>query len=240
MNMFFANRKKLILIIIAVLLLIAAVIATVVIVSDKPDRDVNTPFENAEVNAVDKVEADLGEGLKVVTVGNYTGVFFEDGTDEIVTDILMIELYNSSDKDLQLARIKLKYPDFSAEFEATNIPSGMSAVLLSKSRSPYTSEKYQSISADNVVFFDSSMNKMEELLKVDGGDGYVEVQNISDETIDGTTYVYYKNVADDKLYGGITYRAKISEAIPAGESVKILTGHFTEKNTMVVQVLNAK
>ena len=237
MNNAFTKRNYIMLA--AMVLLIALVAAVFFGCSDDNIPEETTLNDTTRTQSDDKAVVELGEGLEIMSIGNYTGLYFEDGTDETVTNVLMIELLNSSEKDLQLARINLEYTDFSAEFEATNIPSGMSAIILAKNRTPYTSEKYLSIGADNVIFFETPMDKMESVVKIGGGEGYIDVENISAEAFDGTTYVYYKNFAGDKLYGGITYRAKISEALPAGESVRILTNHFTEKNTLVVQVINA-
>ncbi len=240
MKNLWVKNKKIILIAVIALVLVGVLIVSVILITKNSSEGSDKPQETSQIQIADNVEVDLGDGLKILSVGNYTGLYFEDGTDDTVTNVLMLELYNSSDKDLQLARVGLEYTDFTADFEATNIPAGSSVVVLAKNRIPYTSEKYVSISTDNIVFFDSPMEKMEDTLVVGGGEGYVDVKNISDNTVSTTTYVYYKNYSKDKFYGGITYRAQITEPIEAGESVRVLTNHFSEKNTMVVQVQNAE
>ena len=72
--------------------------------------------------------------LTILNIGNYTGVYMEDGSDEVLSGVMMIVLENNSEKDLQLARIYITYSDETAEFEVTNLPAGEKAVLLEKNR----------------------------------------------------------------------------------------------------------
>lgn len=236
MNLSMPNKSRKILVISIVCLLVAvAVIVTVMLFAGTNKLP---EFSGSSTEITDKSKIDLGEELYVTAIGNYTGLFLEDGSDRVVTNVMMLMLENSSDKDLQLARVNIVYDDFTAEFEATNIPSGKSVVLLEKNCRQYSDEEYNSISLSNISFFKDSMSLMEDSVSVTGGDGYVQIDNVSSKDINGTTYVYYKNIASDTFYGGITYRAKLEETIKAGESVRIPTQHFNEGNSCVVQVTN--
>lgn len=230
------NNKKLLAILVT-LFLITVLSVAVFIVIDLSDQKL-PEFKGSETSIADKKLIDLGNDLSVTSIGNYTGLFFEDGSDDVVSDVMMIVLKNEAEKDLQLARVSVLYENYSAEFEATNIPAGKSVVLLEKNRRPFDNNKYISASAKNVVFFDEPMLNMSDAFVVYCEESCLEIKNISDKDISGTTYVYYKNVADDVLYGGITYRAVVEETIPAGESVSVLTQHCTVNNTEVMQVLN--
>ncbi len=195
-------------------------------------------YPDLYINDFEPVE--VADGLRVTSMGTYSGLFLEDGSDDVVSPVMMIILENVSDKDLQLARISAEYTEFTASFEATDIPAGESVVLLEKNRRALPSGDYSELVADNVAFFNDQMSLMEETFSVSYGEGYVELKNISNEEINGTTYVYYKNISSDMLYGGITYRAKYEGTIPKGGSVKVLTKHFTEKNTVITQIVNVK
>lgn len=179
----------------------------------------------------------LEQGLVITDMSNYAGIYMEDGSDEIVSGVMMVILENTSELDLQLARIEVVYEDFTAAFEVTNLPAGQSVVLLEKSRSSMPGEDHQRIDIKNVVFFDEPMTMMEDVLEISGGDGYLDVKNISGETLTGEIFIYYKNSARDLLYGGITYRARIENGIGAGETIRILTGHYTEGNSRILHVL---
>lgn len=179
----------------------------------------------------------LEQGLVITDMSNYAGIYMEDGSDEIVSGVMMIILENTSDRDLQLARIEVVYEDFTAAFEVTNLPVGQSVVLLEKSRSGMPAENYQRIDIKNVVFFDEPMTMMEDVLEITGGNGYLDVKNISGEDLTGEIFIYYKNSASDLLYGGITYRARIDSGVGAGETIRILTGHYSEGNSRILHVL---
>ena len=179
---------------------------------------------------------DLSDGLCVTDVGSYAGIYMEDGSDEPVSNVLMMVLENTSEKDLQLARIQLAYSDFTAEFEATNLPAGESVVLLEKNRRDASEEEYQSAVTSDVVFFDEPMSLQEDHLSVSGYNGGIQVTNISDGDISGDIVIYYKNSAGELLYGGITYRARVEGGIAAGETARIMTGHYTPDHCRILWI----
>lgn len=88
------------------------------------------PTEPTE--ATEPQEILVGDGLRILTISGYAGIYMEDGSDETVVDVMMLILENTSGQDLQLARIDVTYTDFTAEFEVTNLPAGEKVVLLEK------------------------------------------------------------------------------------------------------------
>lgn len=169
----------------------------------------------------------LGDNLYITEIGDYTGSYMEDGSNEIVTNVLMLILKNEGTQDLQFAKINLTYADFTANFEVTNLPAGESVVLLEKNRHAYVSDSYLQAKAENVVFFPENMNLKEDQVKITGGKGVITVENVSGETL-GKIYVYYKNSATDLFYGGITYRSTVEAGLEPGESVTVQTKHYYE------------
>lgn len=231
-----AVGKKLWFIIVAAILVVCVAVGGIIFGISSNDR--YSSFKGSVLNAEKFTPVTIAEGLQVTSMGGYSGLFLEDGSDDVLSSVLMIVLENTSDKDLQLVRIKAVYTDFIAEFEATNIPAGKRVVLLEKNRREYPSDSYIELRAENVVFFSENMSIMEDTIEVVFGDGFVELKNIGDKDIEGTTYIYYKNRAGDTLYGGITYRANSEETIPCGGSIRIITQHCTQKNTEIMQIVN--
>jgi hypothetical protein len=178
----------------------------------------------------------LSEGLEIDYMGPYAGIYMEDGTDEVVSNMMMLILKNTSDSDLQLARVVLHYGDFDALFETTNLPAGQSVVLLERNRHEYVSEAFVSAELQNVLFFSEPMSLMEDKFSISGGNGYLDVTNISDTDITGEVFVYYKNSATDLLYGGITYRVRLSGGISAGETVRVMTSHYHPDRCTILMV----
>jgi hypothetical protein len=162
-------------------------------------------------------------------------MYMEDGTNEIVSNMMMLIVQNESDRDLQLAHINLTYEDFVAEFEVTNLPAGKSVVVLEKNRRAYTDQAYQKAAMEDVIFFQEPMSLREDLVQIHGGEGYLDVKNVTDAPL-GPMYVYYKNSATDLFYGGITYRAKILEGIRPGETIRVAAGHYGPDTSTVLWV----
>lgn len=196
----------------------------------------NTEVLQTQPQMTEPAALELPDGLRIHYIGSYAGMYMEDGTDEAVTDVMMIVLENTSEEDLQLARISIEYEDFTAEFEVTSLPAGERVVALEKNRHPETSGDYLSIQTKNVVFFQKKMNLQEDRIKIEGANGTLEVTNISGEDIVGDIYVYYKNSARDLLYGGITYRVAVRGGLKAGESSMVIAGHYTPNNCRLVLV----
>lgn len=179
---------------------------------------------------------ELPDGLVIHHISGYAGIYMEDGSDEPVSDVMMILLENTSERDLQLARISIEYSSFTAEFEVTNLPAGEKLVALEKNRHPEVSEKYQSVETKSVVSFPEPMGLEEERVQIKGYRGTLEVTNISAEDITGEIYIYYKNSAKDLLYGGITYRVPVKGGLEAGKSATVIAGHYTPENSRILLV----
>ena len=178
----------------------------------------------------------LNESLVIDHIGSYAGIYTEDGSDEIVANTMMLIVKNTGSQDLQLARINLQYSDFEANFEVTNLPAGERIVLLERSRHAYVEEKPQGAMVKDLVFFPEAMDLMEDKITISGGDGYMEVTNITVEDLTGEFFIYYKNSASDLLYGGITYRVRISGGIGAGQTVRIMSKHYHPDRCTIVMV----
>lgn len=223
-------------------ILSAMFLATVMVLSltacgeETPDPTVSVPTTQISIPDDEQSQAAfLGDSLYITDVGNYTGAYMEDGTDEFVSNVLMIVLKNENTMALQLARIHLVYSDFTADFEVTNLPAGESVVLLEKNRHAYVEEKFMRSSMENVVFFQTPMSLCEDQVKLTGGNGEITVENLSDQVL-GEVFIYYKNSAVDLFYGGITYRARLEAGLQPGDSMKLLTTHYYQNACTIIDV----
>ena len=177
----------------------------------------------------------LERGLKITKIGSYTGIYMEDGSNETVSGLMMVILKNTGSQDLQLARFTLEYEDFTAEFEVTNLPAGASVVTLERNRRDAAGAP-KSAKLSTVVFLQEKMTLLEDRLELSGSTGSIRVKNISDSDISGTVWVYYKYSAADILYGGITFRAKLTDGLKAGESAQIPAGHYNPNSVKFLWV----
>lgn len=178
----------------------------------------------------------LGYDLELQGVGRYAGLYLEDGSNDPVSDTLMIKIKNTGEKDLQLARVSLTYSDFTAQFEITNLPAGRSVVVLEKDRHGYTDESHLSVAITDIVFFQKQMDVSDQTYEITGLPGAINLKNRSASDISDDIYVYYKYIADDELYGGITFRAKIEGGLRSGEIRQITSNHFDPNCCIILSV----
>lgn len=179
----------------------------------------------------------LGYGIYVTDVGPYTGMFMEDGSDEILANILMIIVKNEGEQDIQFADISMEIGDQKAQFSLTTLPVGKQMVLLEKNRMTWDSAvDYSSIypMVENIVLFQEPVSAQADRFEIDMQDGLLNVRNISGQDIPGKIVVYYKNAADDLYYGGITYRVSIEGGLTNNEIRQVLTKHASKSGSEVV------
>ena len=159
----------------------------------------------------------------------------EDGTDEVVSGILMIIVKNTGEKAVQYAEITL--PDSGAFFTLSTLPAGESVVLLEQTRMAYTgNEDVTQAAASNMAVFSEPLSLCEDKLQLQILDGALNVINISGQDIEGDVVIYYKNAASDLYYGGITYRVRIEGGLKADEVKQIMADHFSASGSKVMFV----
>lgn len=189
------------------------------------------------IDQLQEVEVELGHDLQITDMAQYAGVYMEDGSNEIVTGLLLIVVKNTGKKDIQYAEIEIPVGDTTAYFTLTTLPAGESVVLLEKNRMPYTDDAdMEAAVVKKVAPFQEPMSCQEDKLKIQVMDGVLNVTNISGQDITGDVVIYYKNSASDMLYGGITYRVSIQGGLKKGELKQVPAGHFTTNGSRIMFV----
>lgn len=172
-------------------------------------------------------------GMKIKSIGQYSGSFVEDGSDRSVSNVLSIVVTNTSGKDLQYGEIKLKAGSKTATFKLTNVPSGKSVLALETSGMKYSSGTNYTYADATYAQTNMSMNSSK--VRVSTEDSKVTIKNISGRDL-GTVYVYYKNLDKSGAYlGGITYRVKF-ENVKSGDTLTQGTKHFSKSNSKIIMV----
>ena len=180
--------------------------------------------------------ADLGYGLEITDAGGYVGAYMEDGSNEVVSNVMMLVVRNIGEQDVQLADIVAFSGGEEYTFRLTNLAVGERVVLLDLARKPATGADMESASLTAVALFEVPMELYEDTIQITGLNGMLNVKNISETDISGDIYVYYKFAATDIFYGGITFRVRVDGGLKAGELRQIPAGHFSPDNCRIVQV----
>lgn len=201
--------------------LVAAVVLAWVLLRPSASEEPTTPDSSAAPGTFD-----LDHGVELVKAGRYSGQYVEDGSDEIVQDILAITIKNGGDQDIQLGRVVLTASDGRTfAFDFTTLPAGESLSILESERQAYDPNlKIVSAALNNVALFSQPMSLCGDVFELTLGDGSIGVKNISGKAISGGR-VFYKNVSGSALVGGITYMTTVP-ALAAGEEAVLPAGHF--------------
>lgn len=205
----------------------------------------STGESETEPPAAPEIEnaVNLGYGIYVTDIGSYTGIYMEDGTDAVVSGVLMMVVQNNGEQDIQYSEITMNIGEEQAIFSVTTLPVGESMVLLEQNRMTWDETvDYSGIlpKVEHIAYFQEPLSTLEEQLEVQIIDGAINVTNISGEDITGTIAVYYKNAAADLLYGGITYRISIEGGLPSGEIRQVMTNHASDTGSRIMFVTIAQ
>lgn len=205
--------------------------------STPPDEQGETSTEESQsyIDIPEQIEVNLGYGIRISQVGKYTGMYMEDGSNEFVSDVLMILVTNDTPDDLQFAQIQLSNQTDVADFELTTLPAGESLVVLEKNRKPY-SEGYSYAVANHITFFPEPMGLMEDRIEISTLENILNVHNLTQQDIPGPIHIYYKNTASGQLYGGITYRITLDEGLAAGQIQQLVSSHFSTASSKIMFV----
>lgn len=198
----------------------------------------NTPVVEQPQNPTEETVAagiQLEHGLTITHMGSYTGAYVEDGSNEIVSGVLMLRVTNNGQRDIQYAELSMPVGDAVAQFQLTTLPVGATMILLEQSRMAWDANvAYPEPVASNVAFFQYDLSLQEDLLQLQILDGAINITNISGQDIAGDVVIYYKNSQQDVYYGGITYRVRIQGGMKAGEIQQIMADHFSATGSEVV------
>ena len=190
-----------------------------------------TQAQNLEMKPIN-----LGFGLVLEQVTDYTGAYMEDGSDEIVSGVMMALISNTGEKDLQYAKIEVAFDSGSYLFEITDLPAGADVVALEKNRAQLPSGSPVSAVLANSAFFPEGMSTYQGIFEISGANGMLNIKNISENEVFDDIYIHYKNKIGDTYYGGIAYRVKVEGGLKAGEIRQVMTGHYNPDNCSIVAI----
>ena len=177
----------------------------------------------------------VDQNIKITEIGGYTGAYMEDGSDEIVSDVLRITITNVGGDPLQYAKLTLGGDAGEAVFTLTTLMPGETMIVLETNRKTYTEgDAYTTVQADNMAYFQYEPSLQEDKLKIQPLDGGFNITNISDEDIAGKIVIYFKDYSDGVYYGGITYSGTIEGGMKAGEIKQIMSDNFSAAGTAVM------
>lgn len=178
---------------------------------------------------------DLNEKFSVACMGTYSGTYVEDGSNEQVTDVLTIVVKNISSDLVEYGLITVDCGGETATFELSALPAGSYALVMEKNRLTYDNTMVlskpiceQYAEPNNLIMdFGNDFN-------VYPSDGVINIENISGRDIESDVSLFYKNYEYGLFIGGITYRARFSGGIKAGEIAQCMQQHYSLEKSAIM------
>ena len=242
-------RNKIITLVLCAIALCAALIFVFIKRSDKTQNTRQDPVQmesaglqegegienQAQMEEIQDISFELDHNLRIEKVGAYTGLYMENGSDEVVSGVAMIVVTNLGEEYIQYAEITLTSDAAEAFFTLSSLFPGESMIVLDQNRVRYADLSGNiAAEAKNVAVFQEAPNLCEDQLELQALDGALNVTNISGEDIVEDIVIYYKNSVEDMLYGGITYRIRITGGMKAGEIKQIMSEHFSASGSRIM------
>lgn len=204
--------------------------------SDLIAGDAQSDIQSDTQTQTENVAITLERGLEIRRIGAYTGPFVEDGTDEAVSGVLMLEVENTGTDYIQYGEITASDGNNVGTFMLSTLAPGERAVLLEQDRLAYTVGTEYDIQTNNIAVFSEIPSMEEDKIEITALDGALNIKNISGADISGDVVVYYKNYSGGLYYGGITYRVRIEGGMEADEIRQVMSDHFASSGSRVVFV----
>ena len=205
------------------------------------EQSVNTDENTVTVGGISLPYNIEKKNMEILSIGQYSGKFLEDGSDTDKENILAIVVKNTSDKVIDYGEITMKISGKSGtlKFKVTNLKPGASALVMESSGEVEfnTQNKYIYIGSNSNTIKTISLKEDEIAITTKGNK--ITVENLTDKNIN-KVYVYYKTVSPGNCYlGGVTYRLKLQN-VRSGKSVSAESRHFSNLSSEIIKVETVK
>ena len=207
--------------------------STVVVEAEDTDKKTE---ENEEVPAGLVFPFEIpGYGIQIEAMGSYRGIYVEDGTNDDVSDVAMVQLKNIGTSVIEYAEFQVDFLDDTLNFKVSALPAGERAVVLEQQRKSIPQDKPQKCTA-TVVQRDTMGMAEEQVSVTDKGGNTLEIQNLSGEPL-STVRVFYKYYMEDKdmFLGGIAFSVKLTD-LKEDEAIQIQPAHYASDSCRIVMV----
>lgn len=188
----------------------------------------------AMLNGIEGISFD--NGLQVLCAGTYSGYYLEDGSDEQIENVLCIVVKNNGTSLVEYGQIELPLGKNTANFEFSGLPVGAAVLVQEKNRMTADADTKtdnsfvcKSAALPAALVFDFSND-----FELYPDDGMLNIKNISDRDFTSDVSVFYKNFENGLFMGGITYRARFSGGIKAGEYAQSMQMHFWNDTSAIL------
>ncbi len=175
------------------------------------------------------------DGVRIVAVYSYSGYYIEDGTEDAIDNVAVLEVTNLSGQAIEYATITLTADGETLHFQVALLPAGGTALVMEADKKSCGESAVFTYGGSEIAAL-ATLDMCESQVRVSTDDsGAITVTNISGEDIQELR-LFYKNQLDTGEYvGGIAYTVRL-EGLAAGESRTVYPSHFDPVYGVVMMV----
>ena len=150
----------------------------------------------------------------------------ENGNDVVVDDLLAIVVTNISGEYLEYAKITLESAKGDCSFVISALPAGESVLVQEYQAAAYAAGNNYAFKDAEMYFYDSLPSLMTDRYLLEGAANSISLTNLQTQNVNSPVCVYYKTYVGGMYFGGITYRVRFDEGLPAGQTLQNGAGHY--------------
>ncbi|MGN1419473.1 MAG: hypothetical protein ACI4W6_09105 [Acutalibacteraceae bacterium] len=165
----------------------------------------------------------VNQCLKIKSVGESDGV-------------LCVTVTNASDADIEYCVLKCKVGKEEAVFSFSVLPKEQSAVACEQNEMKYKENMdFSAWRVENKINFEQELSLYENIFDVHCENGSIEIKNKTENNIDATIKICYKNLQSKNLYTANAYLVSIS-GLKSGESKQIFPEYLDAENGRAIYI----
>ena len=184
------------------------------------------PVNKTEENETTTLPLFMDSGIAIVDLGNYSGMYVEDGSDTQIDSVAGVVLENTSGQTIQLVQFTLTFGQDTYDFRVTTLPHGARVLVQEMNKKSFKDVDQNFTAAISAIaHFHQEPSLHTDVFSVTGTETGIELRNLTNNDIAGPIYVYYKTRNSEGYAGGITYRVTIPE-LKAKSTYAVNANHF--------------
>ncbi len=215
--------------------------------NDKENIDTNESTTNGHINEIgipittEEIEPEEVEAFEVKESTNSQIGLIVDSWLKVISlgerdGKLCVFVRNISDIDVQYAILSVVCEGETLMFPLTTLTAGSNSVLNCDANVGFSENaQYHSWKITDKILFTEELSLHADIFEITGEDGFITVKNISDKHIEGTIFVYFKDVKDGIFVDGITYRIRI-DGLEKNAEIKVQSNNFKKDISKVLFV----
>ena len=206
---------------------------------DIPVSDPSVTFDIPGFVPMEKVSlGEIGSNLSIAAVGLYSGPYFEDGTDDEVSNVLAMVVENKSDDIVELAELCLMRNGEAVPFKIAAFPGHSYCLVLASDR--HVGRADDALPLPSVEACGKAMDVVLDYspdFAVYPAEGVINVMNVSGKDINGDVYLVFKQFAHNVYLGGIAYRATFHDGVAADAIGQSIQRNFHRDSSVILYMI---